>query len=76
MLGPNITGSFGSIQQQAEDIKRGAFYTIKHVEGMLGTNATTGRFEIGFDASRSNSIYGNSATVQPKSLNLSILIKY
>jgi hypothetical protein len=76
MLGPNITGSFGSVMQQAEYIRSGAFYTVADKGASLGTDATTGRYEVGFDASRSNSIYGNSATVQPKSLNLSILIKY
>ena len=31
---------------------------------------------INLDASRSNSIYGNSATVQPKSVTVKFCIKY
>jgi len=31
---------------------------------------------VGFEASRSNSIYGASSTVQPSSLSLNVLIKY
>ena len=39
-------------------------------------NSNTGHCSVGFEASRSNSIYGNSTTVQPSALTTSYLIKY
>lgn len=57
----------------------GAFTVEKNKGGELATLEIS-RSGIGdkltFDASKSNSIYGNSATVQPQSLTLRPLIKY
>lgn len=63
---PNITGSFGGGQAQTQTL--GAFYVDGNAGGVNGTTYSTNK--VGFNASRSNSIYGNSATVQPQSINI------
>ena len=74
---PNITGKTtiysGFIEGGMPD---GCFYVI-------GSKATGKMLDggdpkewIGFDASRSNSIYGNSSTVQPPALATYFIIKY
>jgi hypothetical protein len=51
-----------------DDLYSGAFYQIKRrTRNNTGTNSST-YDQVGFDASRSNSIYGNSDTVQPPSI--------
>lgn len=56
---PNITGSF-----QSDDFHQptGAFYFGNSVSGNAGGGSDR---VVNFEASRSNSIYGNSTTVQP-----------
>ena len=39
-------------------------------------NSNDRSYQVGFDASKSNSIYGSSNTVQPKSLTVKAIIKY
>ena len=39
-------------------------------------NSIADLVSLDFNASSSNSLYGNSSTVQPSSLNLNVLIKY
>lgn len=58
---PNITGSFigGTWQEES----RGAFYD--DVNNTRAANGMDNRYRVGFDASRSSTIYGNSDTVQP-----------
>lgn len=80
---PNITGvverkgSAGVQEFALFTSSSGAFnFTQKLLTGINYTGQVYGSNSFGFDASRSNSIYGGSSTVQPKSLNLSILIKY
>jgi microcystin-dependent protein len=83
---PNIEGShrmsyfrqdtFGNTTEQT-----GAFYNAGNTENVVGTagvniTAGTGTHTASFDASRSNPIYGNSNTVQPKSLTTRFIIKY
>ena len=52
----------------------GAFYaTTELVNGSTGEGADN---KVIFDASRSNSIYGTSTTVQPASLTTRYYIKY
>ena len=68
---PNITGQFTSDDQGPSPI--GAFY---HVGGSQGDGGEGGGWRVGFDASRSNSIYGNSDTVQPPAITLLPCIKY
>jgi len=49
------------------------FVANAYIDGSV-SNKKTGTIEL--DASRSFSVYGASSTVQPSSLNLSVLIKY
>lgn len=69
---PNITGgnAWGAV-----DVV-GAFYRTGTKNGLNNYNADSGYHYTGFDASRSNSIYGNSTTVQPPALTLLPCIKY
>ena len=61
---PNIEGGFGlSGFVQAE----GAFYSVNDLTEAVGHGTAT-REGLRFDASRSNSIYGNSTTVQPEAV--------
>ena len=59
---PNITGGFNKTKW---DSANGAFYFVG--SGGTNSNAASGGSGsyVGFDASRSNSIYGKSTTVQP-----------
>ena len=76
---PNITGRAGL------DSLYGLVYQNSKLEGAFGLgekyggipNGISGTgYALNFDASLSNSIYGNSTTVQPKSLVLTGIIKY
>ena len=82
---PNITGNLSATQ--ADDFlgkfydttnASGAFQKISHQCNYMGTTAATFNALGGFDfnAARSNSIYGNSSTVQPPALTLLPCIKY
>lgn len=67
---PNITGSFGAVLGSGS----GAFYNNGaghriHASSSIGNN-------IGFSASRSNSIYGRSNTVQPPAVVLKYVIVF
>lgn len=72
---PNITGTFGGLKNWGY---AGAFYEAggngSSDPGDEGTcyNARN----IGFNASKSNSIYGKSTTVQPPSVTMRFYIKY
>ena len=56
----------------------GAFYEIenKKRERISANTKPDSNTYMGFSASRSNSIYGNSTTVQPPALTLRPIIKY
>lgn len=77
---PNITGAFGGAEKTSSLAygRKGAFdYNGETVTNGWGSpNASHTSMNVIFDASKSNSIYGNSATVQPQSLTLRPLIKY
>ena len=87
MLGPNITGTVDRLQNAADgaynnwgNYNTGAFSgnvkaSKSSVDIINGSNNDT-LFTMKLNASLSNPIYGNSQTVQPKSLNINILIKY
>jgi len=67
---PNITGTFGQTDSQVGTYNakaNGAFYMTgqsrTYMYGRLNTSENKG--DLGFDASRSNNIYGKSSTVQP-----------
>ena len=77
---PNITGNFtlsastGGMEVSA--IYSGAFNPgTKHPSSWV-TSSSYPSNEVSFDASRSNSIYGNSTTVQPPALTFLPCIKY
>lgn len=74
---PNITGTF-RYDVYATD-RTGAFSTGSANDFRTGTSqtGTIGQdIQTVFDASDSNSIYGGSTTVQPKSLTVRAIIKY
>ena len=72
---PNIAGVVGPIDDYSSSNLTGSFYNA----GAIGYDATSGNtgngWKLGFDASRSNPIYGASETVQPPSLTLLPCIK-
>lgn len=72
---PNITGRFQGDWNLEENKPSGAFYLPDSdtIIGNLGGGQDT---MIAFDASRSNSIYGASTTVQPPALTMRFYIKY
>ena len=76
ILGPNITGKFGIVSGGIYNAS-GAFShnsdRYSRISASVVANAEAG---INFSASNSNSIYGNSTAVQPKSLIFNYVIKY
>lgn len=74
---PNITGTLNSIMCNIwyEAIRSGAI-TFKITASCVNSGDTLRSGTFTFDASKSNSIYGASTTVQPQSLTLRPLIKY
>ena len=75
ILGPNITGNLYLVTGSNDCT--GSFYftssTNSRISASVVANANN---DIGFSASKSTSIYGNSTTVQPSSLVLNYVIKY
>lgn len=75
---PNITGSIDlrGLMNNSASVASGAFrkYGITREFEPIGEEITGGAVE--FDASRSNSIYGRSSTVQPASARCLYIIKY
>lgn len=70
---PNITGTLETNNDDGTQWKTGAFYdTGRNANGANGNN---GGGITGFDASRSNAIYGASNTVQPPALTMRYIIK-
>lgn len=64
---PNITGTLRTLEDWQAGIATGAFLQTKTQSATYsGGNSSAGL--INMDASRSNPIYGNSDTVQPKSI--------
>ena len=60
---PNITGIAGNLGQVGGKVTTGAFYDAGN-SGDVDYASVVG-YKVGFDASRSNPIYGRSNTVQP-----------
>lgn len=76
---PNITGAFsvGSSLNIVTPLTDNAFTSAS--AGSVystGSNIVSGYGRAEFDASRSSSIYGNSATVQPPAVTMRYIIKY
>lgn len=71
---PNITGTIGdTIEAKLDPTTGGAFYLTTTSSGGEG-NGGYRYFGMGFDASRSNSIYGKSTTVQPQTIKQLVYI--
>ena len=80
---PNITGN---IISRGTDFRSsnimwpdgGAFYGTQRMTtgDAVPQSGTATQWNISFDASRSNNIYGNSNTVQPPALTMKYIIKY
>lgn len=64
----------GTAQMVTNNIVTGAFYSASGAAYWLG--GANGGPQLGFSASRSNAIYGNSNTVQPPAVALNVFIKY
>lgn len=81
---PNITGSFAVVKRSGSgDMvydKKGVFTasaTTTDTSTMIQqSTGSTQSQPIGFDASLSSSIYGNSTTVQPPAITMRYIIKY
>ena len=82
---PNITGTAKYQRAAGNDdygfnINRtsGALYGMElgNTTNDFAGTASTGANTIGFDASRSNPIYGSSTTVQPPSIKLTPQLRY
>ena len=73
MLGPNITGQLAPYDSTAEAYT-GAFSFVGTSNGVTSNWREISRG--GIDASRSSSLYGASATVQPPALELLPCIKF
>lgn len=73
---PNITGDFYGQNYGSGWEFHGAFYPteIGHKVGLSGA-ADNNNYQTGFDASRSNPVYGNSETVQPPAGAVNFIIK-
>ena len=74
---PNITGSQKTFVDIGRSAGNGALYRIDDGSDYVGTtiNQATRYNELGFDASRSNPIYGNSSTVQPEAIQYPYFIQ-
>ena len=77
---PNITGSFNDSYGNIGDFNfaDGAFYLGPQTNKRFTrtADAYNSSAYVNFNASRSNSIYGNSTTVQPPALTMRYIIKY
>ena len=73
---PNITGKTDKIWKlDSGNVETGAIKT--DATGKLkGAGGTNNSYNLTFDASNSNTIYGNSLTVTPLSYTTVFLIKY
>ena len=72
---PNITGSTTGQPQVGKD--SGCFYNYNSTSTPI-CQSSNSRYPstLGFDASRSSSIYGNSTTVQPPSVKVRVKTRY
>ena len=75
---PNITGRYDRNPFESEKwyAATGAFYNSGTAYEIPNIGTSSSNKGLAFDASRSNSIYGRSSTVQPPSQIVHICIKY
>ena len=70
---PNIKGTFNAVES-SDMVSTGAFYIAG--KGYLGCGKSDwDNLLYGFDASRSNALYGKSSTVQPPALAVNIWVR-
>ena len=74
---PNITGQTGidDNSQWYNGAARGAFINMGNTGYENGSGGESDGIFLGFDASRSNPIYGNSNTVQPSAYTVYYIMK-
>ena len=72
---PNITGDFFGQNKSVNWIYNGAFYPTDAGSKRGVSGEDVNNYQTGFDASRSNPIYGNSETVQPPAGAVNYIIK-
>lgn len=65
---PNISGTVGIVPTQGYAGTTGAFYVTNQKGASTNAQSGTANNLTGFDASQSNTIYGNSDTVQPEAI--------
>lgn len=70
---PNITGSFSNAPAYSAG---GAFTSEINANQAIASGSYYNTYTTTFDASKSNSIYGNSNTVQPPAVTMRYIIKY
>ena len=77
---PNIIGKFNAQNNctsgKFQTVATGAFYNNNPYPGNINSGVGDSSTGYSFDASRSNSIYGKSSTVQPPALVLLPQIKF
>ena len=73
---PNITGSMTRNLSENEEVSTGALSQEGTKAGYLAFGDSCWLATLQFDASKSNSIYGSSTTVQPPALTMLPIIKY
>lgn len=74
---PNIEGTFSTFYLWGQGSASGAFKLTQNSKGSVGdTGAPWYNYTASMDASRSNSIYGTSEYVQPKSVSILPILKY
>ena len=73
---PNITGHVDGYMNMKTTWSVNNAITIDNISTGYGGNEDGYYHALYFDASKSNSIYGNSTTVQPLSLTAIYAIKY
>ena len=74
---PNITGEAGNpTTEGASAISSSGALTATIIASGRAAGSGGSSMKISIDASKSSSIYGNSTTVQPKSLTVRAIIKY
>lgn len=74
---PNITGSITKIMYYSASSATGAFWASNSSNVRQGDGSPhPSTYDYDFNASRSNSIYGKSTTVQPPALTMRYIIKY
>ncbi|MBQ3311686.1 hypothetical protein IJG72_06375 [bacterium] len=71
---PNITGNFNGIRQTGaygyKEWADGAFSLTQSAQGTNGGDSNRPSWDVHFNASQANSIYGNSNTVQPNAIKV------